>query len=342
MIVELVLKRDQVGLPGIGTFVAEMVPASFSDKGYTINPPYRRLNFYTANMEEDALAEFYAHTNGVDPQTSKDAITKFLADLKLVLINRRTIVLPGLGKLRATKENNIFFVPDESLDIFPEGYGLPPVSLKTHVETSEEIAIPFEIIPETEISVEMEEDNPETQVTFEAKEEEPETEITVETKKEEPEAEVVFEAKEEEPETEITVETKEGEPEAEVVFEAKEEEPETEENEPEAKVADEAKEKVFVKIKEEKPVMVEKLEAEAEAMEQEFGPKLEAEAEAMDQEFGPKLEPDPKRFRWWIPILMIIGVAFVALCAFMVLATIAPDFIDSILYTPEELEIINY
>lgn len=45
MVRELILENDAVTLPGIGTFVAELVGASFSDKGYTINPPYRRLSF---------------------------------------------------------------------------------------------------------------------------------------------------------------------------------------------------------------------------------------------------------------------------------------------------------
>jgi len=35
-------------------------------------------------------------------------------------------------------------------------------------------------------------------------------------------------------------------------------------------------------------------------------------------------------------------VVVVALAVFMILARVAPDFIDSILYTPEELRIINY
>ena len=46
MVKELIVAHDQVGLPGVGTFVAEMIPATFSDKGFTINPPYRRLSFY--------------------------------------------------------------------------------------------------------------------------------------------------------------------------------------------------------------------------------------------------------------------------------------------------------
>jgi hypothetical protein len=45
MVRETILDHDAVTLPGIGSFMAEIVPSSFSDKGYTINPPYRRLVF---------------------------------------------------------------------------------------------------------------------------------------------------------------------------------------------------------------------------------------------------------------------------------------------------------
>lgn len=241
MIGELILKHDQVGLPGIGTFVAEMVPASFSDRGYTINPPYRRLNFYPAKLEEDVLAEFYAQTNGVDIEDARAALTAFLGELKVVLLDRRTIVFPGLGRLRATKENNFFFVPEESLDIFPEGYGLPPISLKTHIETPEEVAISISNLAEL-----IEPTTPADILPEPAPEPEPQP---------------------------------------------------------------------------------------APAPEPQPAPKPEP---------GPVLEPQKPKFKWWIIPLILLITAFVALCAFMVLASVAPDFIDSILYTPEELEIINW
>ena len=38
----------------------------------------------------------------------------------------------------------------------------------------------------------------------------------------------------------------------------------------------------------------------------------------------------------------LIGLALVTLGIFILLAHFAPDFIDSILYTPEELRIINH
>ena len=45
MVRQLILEHDKVFLPGLGAFVAEIVPSTFSDKGYTVNPPYRRLSF---------------------------------------------------------------------------------------------------------------------------------------------------------------------------------------------------------------------------------------------------------------------------------------------------------
>ena len=144
MVKELILDNDKVSLPGLGAFVAEVVPATFSDKGYTVNPPYRRLSF-RSNLEKDTLlAELYARANGVAEDIAGRIVTEFVSELAEVLKVKKTVVFPGLGRLRATKENNVFFVADEDLDIYPEGFGLEPVSLKTHKETREEVGAVME------------------------------------------------------------------------------------------------------------------------------------------------------------------------------------------------------
>ena len=144
MVKELILDNDRVVLPGLGSFVAEIVPSTFSDKGYTINPPYRRLYFRSKPDEGDGLVRFYAETNKVDQAMAERIIRDFITELKTLLHSRKTVVFPGLGRLRATKENNVFFVADEDLDIYPAGFGLEPVSLKTHQETREEVAAAVE------------------------------------------------------------------------------------------------------------------------------------------------------------------------------------------------------
>lgn len=132
MVRQLILEHDKVFLPGLGAFVAEIVPSTFSDKGYTVNPPYRRLSFRTRAEEDSLLAGLYAASNNVPADVAGRIILDFTTELGNVLKTKKTVVFPGLGRLRATKENNFFFVPDEDLDIYPDGFGLEPVSLKSH------------------------------------------------------------------------------------------------------------------------------------------------------------------------------------------------------------------
>lgn len=285
MVHELIVGHDQVGLPGVGTFVAEMVPASFSDKGYTINPPYRRLSFYPSQLEDTLLIDFYAASNQLDRETARTYITQYLAELKSVLQERKSIILPGLGRLRATKENTLFFVADEGLDIYPAGVGLRPVSLKSHVLQEEPVVID---VPPPVSGREVE---PIPQPTIEVAEpeevavEEPAGQAEVTPLYDEPE-EPIAEEPETEPETEI--------------------EPEMEEEE----------EEIPDQIRDDEEI-----------------------APANDEE----VEPVRKKAKGWLVLLLaLLTVAVIALAAFIILAQVAPDFIDSLLYTPEELQIINY
>lgn len=83
--------------------------------------------------------KLYSSSNNVKPEMAERIIVDFISELKSVLYEKKTVVFPGLGRLRATKENHLFFVADENLDIYPEGFGLEPISLKTHHETPEQV-----------------------------------------------------------------------------------------------------------------------------------------------------------------------------------------------------------
>lgn len=117
------LDSDEVLVPGLGVFRAEIVPASFSDKGFTVNPPYRKLVF-AAGIPDQV----------VDDKAGKvvegEGLAELVESVKAELKETRSVELPGLGKLRLTKSDQYFFVPDEDANIFPDGFGLEPVSLK--------------------------------------------------------------------------------------------------------------------------------------------------------------------------------------------------------------------
>lgn len=312
MIGELVRDRSEVGLPGLGSFVSEFVPASFSDRGYTINPPYKRVTFVPGQAEDDSLVKLYAQSNDIDEDQSRAILLHFLEETKKVLIDKKTVVFPGLGRLRATRQNNFFFITDESLDIYPEGFGLSPISLKNQEETAVELHHVVESL--ADILVEPVEPAPETAL---ASEPVSESALASEPAPAEPAPEEASASEPEpvEPSAEVSPETQPAEQEV-------SEDPGTLEAEPEVQTTDqeEVPYEETEATQEESPISVSK-------------PKYAK----------PKTKQRRRVSKWvWLTPLLLIGLAALALAVFMILAQAAPDFLDTILYTPEELRIINY
>ncbi len=381
MVKELILDNDEVSLPGVGSFVAELVPSSFSDKGYTINPPYKRLSFRKkADASDNVLIDFYAKSNNVDKETASKIVIDFLSEMQKVLELRKSIVFPGLGKLRATKENIFFFVADEDLDIYPEGFGLEPISLKTHEETPAEVSATIAALqdilnpeetegqsgsgeqpeaesgseepsdavsgpedapevtgggqPESSLEAEAESDNelqPEQQATAEEsdhqsenesqhdEESEQETAQRSEGGTEEANGDQSGEASSSEDAPEVTGD---GQPESsheaegESENESQHEEEGEQENEPQQEP------------------------------ESDNEPDVPVEQNNSNEPEQPRTEPARKSRKGWKALIWtsvaIAALAVTFIVGFVILAHIAPDFIDSILYTQEELEIINH
>lgn len=284
MLSELIVDHDVVGLPGLGSFVAELVPASFSDKGFTINPPYRRLSFKPNCTEDQLLVEFYSRINNVPIDLAREYIFQFLAGFCDVLKDKKNITLPGLGRLRATKENNFFFVPDEDLDIFPETFALKAVSLKSHPLIEEKVEIPFSFQPKS-VPIELEAFVDPEMVDIVSDEE-------------------------------IAA-------------------PAVRNDDP---------------INEEPTVIASDNEAIPANIENEEIPVVTSDEEIAtlaplvrnEEPTNEEIVPQKKRFKWWIILIVLVSIGSIALAAFLILANVAPDFIDSILYTSEELWIINY
>ena len=131
MIRELVPCSEEIALPGLGVFVVEEVPAAFSDRGYTVNPPYLRLAFRQKTSEDNSLVNLYAIRNSISQKEAATILGGFFKRLAAVLKDKKSVTLPGMGRLRATNENIFFFVQNEDIDIYPQGFGLESISLKT-------------------------------------------------------------------------------------------------------------------------------------------------------------------------------------------------------------------
>ena len=375
MISELITDHNRVGLPGLGTFVAEVVPATFSDKGYTINPPYRRLSFHPSRSEDTLLIDFYAASNGISKEAAGLYLKQFLGEMKSVLKERKTIMLPGLGRLRATVENNFFFVPDPDLDIYPDGFALKPLSLKT-ISMADEVEIPLfppmeeemEVKGAAEVEVEsageaeareISENKEETGGPVSPESIQPES-TQPEQRQSEPAPRQASQPESEQlqPETGLALqpkqqpgpgkqepqpESEQSQPETELQLQAEQPQPESEQLQPESEPALQPEQQPGPGEQEPQPES-EQSQPQPQAEQSQLQPKQETWQSQPQPQSRPETGPvhAPRRFRWWIPLLVLLAVAAVALLAFLTVAQVAPDFIDSILYTPEELRIINY
>lgn len=269
MVYDLILEHDSLSLPGVGCFVAEIVPATFTDRGYTINPPYRKLSFRSSGPSDTLLVDLYAASNNVSAEVARKVLVDFLAEMKTLLYAKKNVVFPGLGRLRATRENNIFFVADEGLDIFPEGFALEPLSLKARKETPEEISRSVEKLEGI-------------------------------LNGEEPVAQTVSEAEE------AAIEV----------------------------VADET-------LVDETPV--DETPADETPVPEPIEPEILVQEKA--EEKAPVKAVSQTRKIWkgiGISVAVAVALAAIFIGGFVILAHLNPTFVDSLLYTPEELQVINW
>lgn len=336
MVKEIILDNDAVTLPGIGSFTAELIPSSFTDRGYAITPPYRKLGFTEKEGGDSLLTDFYAASNSVEKNEAAVIVREFLAEMKDLLKERKTMLLPGLGKLRATRENIFFFVPDEELDIYPAGFGLEPVSLKSHAETDEAASPAVTYLSDLPAA---ETDTVEAETAYEVAgtgegvdtTEDSEVEVvgdsgTVETVEETAAAEADEEIEsDEEAEIETAGEAAEEEDsdDDELVGAIEEAEDESDED---TEAADDAVVETVAAVSAEADNAA---GHDAAWLADDFVPY---EYVGTGQDIGKNI----------LKIAFIIVVTVLVLViAYLVFANIAPDTLDRLLYTPEELEIIR-
>ena len=196
----------------------------------------------------------------------------------------------------------MFFVADEDLDIYPEGFGLEPISLKTHQATSSEVKAVVTDLKSilTEPMDDVQEDGHEVI-----------NEVVPET---EPVVEVVDEV-EAEPVSEVEVEP-ESDPEPVVEV-----------------VVDESKVEEPTECVEETPVEI-PVEASAEELVEEL-----PTVEFVEEEVVSVQKP---LWKVALKVVMWMAIAFIALIVvYVAVAHLCPEWIDQFLYTPEELELLN-
>lgn len=138
---ELIVENDRVDVPYLGSFTAELMPATYSDRQTTIHPPYRKMSFHKGEVslaEGRLLLDKVRRELGVNLDQAGVELGWCLSRLNSELEGRKRCPLPGLGMMRANARNEFFFVPDDDLDIWPDGIGFEPIAIKMPKEEMSE------------------------------------------------------------------------------------------------------------------------------------------------------------------------------------------------------------
>ena len=140
---EFIMEHDRLLVPGLGSFTAGLQAATISDNGFTINPPYRKLEFiYGEDLgigENEQYDYLYSIKEKMDLEKVREELAEIISEIKRGVEANSLVELPGLGKLRSLGDGHLFFVMDKDAQIYPEGFALSSVSLKNRVSGIPEV-----------------------------------------------------------------------------------------------------------------------------------------------------------------------------------------------------------
>lgn len=140
---EFIMEHDRLLVPGLGAFTAGLQSATISDNGFTINPPYRKLEFiYGEDLgigENEQYDYLYSIKEKMDLEKVREELAEIISEIKREVEANSLVELPGLGKLRSLGDGHLFFVMDKDAQIYPEGFALSSVSLKNRVSGIPEV-----------------------------------------------------------------------------------------------------------------------------------------------------------------------------------------------------------
>lgn len=140
---EFIMEHDRLLVPGLGAFTAGLQAATISDNGFTINPPYRKLEFiYGEDLgigENEQYDYLYSIKEKMDLEKVREELAEIISEIKREVEANSLVELPGLGKLRSLGDGHLFFVMDKDAQIYPEGFALSSVSLKNRASGIPEV-----------------------------------------------------------------------------------------------------------------------------------------------------------------------------------------------------------
>jgi len=121
----LLYQHDCVVIPGFGGFIANYTPAFIHPVQNTFTPPSRQIMFNASLLHNDGfLASYISRVEGIGFDQALIRITEEVTLIQKEVKSGKSIILDGLGSLRANQEDSIIFTPRLFNNYLEDAYGL--------------------------------------------------------------------------------------------------------------------------------------------------------------------------------------------------------------------------
>ena len=141
---DMVRTHDEVVVPGLGVFTAQNIPASVEEDG-TPTPPYRKISYIPVDKEDDGTFLRYLAKYLPEESDAEGELRDFIQDLCGEMEEKRSVLLEGIGELKATGHKIYYFVPDTSFFEYPDVPGQESVGTLLPEDYAEEESRPIEL-----------------------------------------------------------------------------------------------------------------------------------------------------------------------------------------------------
>ena len=183
LIKESLFDQDRVVISGIGYFTTEQIAAKFSEDGKSILPPHLKISFiFDKTISDDHLKKLYIHKADAKSEEAAAQWESFMEEFKENLKKDGKIEIPQIGELFYNGNNTLEFSTHDNGTLFQTVYGLEQIPIKPLTNTIPVIEMGNnldirDIKNESESNVEIREETPASK-----EEENPATPIEDETK----------------------------------------------------------------------------------------------------------------------------------------------------------------
>lgn len=121
----LIKEKNEVIVPGLGTFSKEQIPAQFDASRGTFLPPLEHIAFKTDFSEDQTLLNYIIKAENSDKKTVVNFLKQYVDNLNDLLASTELIKIDLLGTFEKTT-HGFTFEADETLASNSTYYGLKP------------------------------------------------------------------------------------------------------------------------------------------------------------------------------------------------------------------------